>query len=121
MTVRLSPQARDLVAEVRVDGVVTPTVGRDPATTQARTARGSTAVECTVSNGSAATTGTLRLELEDGWRYPVTCAVQADDPAALCFGCRGSQAFALDPRLGLPDQSLWLVWAGDPIDNPPDY
>ena len=123
VTVRLSPEALGLASEVRVDGDVVPTVGRGPelAFTQTVTARGSARVECTVSRGASSTTGSLRLDLEDGWRYPVTCAVQAEDPAALCFGCRGSQAFALDPGLGVPGQHLWLVWAGDPIDNPPIY
>ncbi len=123
VTVQLSPQARDLAIEVQVDGKVVPTVGRDPglSTTQTVTAQGSTTVECAVSRGASSTTGTLRLDLNDGWRYPVTCAVQADDPADLCFGCRGSEAFDLDPGLGVPGQRLWLVWAGDSIDNPPVY
>ena len=123
VTVQLSPQARDLTPEVEIDGEVVATAGRDPglATTGTVAARGSVAVECTVSRGASSTTGRLRLDLNDGWRYPVTCAVQADDPADLCFGCRGSEPFDLDPGLGMPDQRLWVVWAGDPIDNPPIY
>lgn len=123
--VRLSPEAETLAVEV--------TVGGNPAATTASGAGGyqtgtlavsasSTVVSCSVSSGSAATMGVVTLELEDGWRYPVTCAVQERDPSELCFGCRGSEAFALDPGLGVPTgQVLWVVWAGDPIDNPPVY
>lgn len=86
----------------------------------------STRIACVVSNGAlsggASTTGTLRLDLEDGWRYGVQCAVASENPVRLCMGCRGSRSFALSPSLGLaPGDSLYLVWGGDPIDSPVVY
>ncbi len=81
-----------------------------------------TSVSCTVSRGGTRSTGAVRLDLEDGWRYGVQCAVQRTNPIDACFGCRGSEAFALDTALGLPPgDSLFVVWGGDPIDSPPVY
>ena len=85
----------------------------DPVLVDART----TEIACTVTDGDASTTETLRLDLKDGWRYGVTCAVAPEDPIHLCMGCRGSEAFALAPALGLDGDSLYLVWGGDLKDS----
>lgn len=123
--VQLSPEAEALAVEVTVGGDPVTVTASDPGVYRSVALTVSsepTVVSCSVSSGSSATMGFVRLELEDGWRYPVTCAVQESDPAEVCFGCRDSQAFALDPGLGVPaGQRLWVVWAGDPIDNPPVY
>ena len=123
--VQLSPEAGVLDVEVTVGGDVVDASTRQPGSYPTATVTVSskpTTVSCSVASGSAATMGFVRLDLQDGWRYPVTCAVRERDPAEACFGCRGSEAFALDPGLGIPsNQRLWVVWGGDSIDNPPLY
>ncbi|WP_420457019.1 hypothetical protein [Rubrivirga sp.] len=118
-----------LTAEIRLRGRPVPLRDDQPTTSgtllyaePAETAAGPATVACTVSSGTASTTGTLDLDLEAGWRYHVFCAASATDPADLCFGCRGSTSVALDPAFGLPaDHRLWLVWGGDSVDNPVLY
>ncbi len=124
VSVRLAPPAADLTVEATVGGDLVDLAEQGGAyrSDVLSVSSTSTVVSCSVSSGRAATMGFVRLDLEDGWRYPVTCAVQEEDPSALCFGCRGSEAFVLDPGLGLPvAQRLWVVWAGDSIEDPPTY
>lgn len=79
-------------------------------------------VACAVSNGAPTTRGEVHLDLEAGWRYSVVCSVGRQDPFDLCFGCQGSEAFALDPALGRPaGDSLFVVWGGHDPDNPVLY
>lgn len=98
------------------------TGGRTQSTDPIETAARRTSVACTVSDGTAATRGAVLLDLEPGWRYAVQCAVGEANPADACFGCRGAEAFALDPALDLSaTDSLFVVWGGDPIDEPVLY
>ena len=83
---------------------------------------GSTALSCTLARESARSTVTLRLDLQRDWSYRVWCLADAADRAELCMGCRGSESVAVDPGLGLPDGTrLYLVWGGDPTDEPVLY
>lgn len=83
---------------------------------------GSTAVSCSVSDGSNQTRGEVDLDLTGGWRYSVWCAVADGNPIALCFGCSGSETFALDPRLGFAaTDSLFVVWSESDPDHPVFY
>lgn len=125
----LSPEAASLDVEAALDGRAValeplattgsgPVASSGPVETRARR----TTLSCSVSNGTASARATVTLDLEAGFRYPVRCAVDTEDPAGRCFGCAGSERAALDPALGLDDDlSLYLVWSAEDPDNPVLY
>ena len=86
----------------------------DPLTVAARPAR----VTCTVGRGGVESAVTVEVDLQDDWRYGVSCRVSERDPEDGCFGCRGSAVAALDPALGFdPALRLGVAWGGDPRDS----
>jgi hypothetical protein len=76
-----------------------------------------------MSGGVATTTaGTVDIPLRKDWSWGVDFWLTDTDPAGMCFGCFGSEAFDVDPVLGLaPDVKLWAVWGGNSISNPVTY
>lgn len=127
VTVRQSEAAGAAFVQAEVDGepLALVSVGGVQQAETVASAQAPATVACTVtdgrtSGGTVRARGSVRLDLRDGWRYGVTCAVQATDPATLCMGCRGSEAFPIDPALGVPaDHRLWVTWSGDPLEDPP--
>ena len=117
----------DLDVSAAVDGRTVPlsvqeTTGRSYDSELTSVSTGSTTVSCTLTRDSASTRGAVTLDLQEGFRYPIHCAVAAQNPANLCFGCAGSKAFPLDARLGLDEGlSLYLVWSVVDPDNPVLY
>ena len=122
------PDGAALQAAASVDGrdvalTEQPTTGRPVFYAEpVEVSGGERTVGCTVSAGAASARSEVRIDLNEGWLYSVTCAVTDQDPAALCFGCQGSEASALPATLGRPaTDSLFVVWGGYDPDNPVVY
>jgi hypothetical protein len=66
--------------------------------------------------------GSITLPLRDDWRWGVDFYISVDDPSEMCFGCFGSESFALDPALGYAeDKKLFIIWGGNSISHPVVY
>ena len=75
-----------------------------------------------VAASGASTAAAVDVDVQPGWRYALTCAVGAQNPAFGCFGCSDVAAVVLDPALGLPPtDSLFVVLSGGDPDNPVLY
>ena len=75
------------------------------------------------ATGSAVVSeGAAEVPLRADWIYGFSVQVDSVNPTRFCFGCMGSQAFALDEayRRSARD-SVWLVWGGNSIKNPVVY
>jgi hypothetical protein len=74
------------------------------------------------SGGAVVSTGTVSLPRKNDWRWVVTIFAATANSYENCFGCFGSQAFPLAETLRAPGQdSIWVVWSGNSIDNPAIY
>jgi hypothetical protein len=74
------------------------------------------------SGGAVVSTGTVILPRKSDWRWGVSIFASTTNPQEDCFGCFGAQAFPLAEALRAPGQdSIWLVWGGNSIDDPAIY
>jgi hypothetical protein len=74
------------------------------------------------SGSAVVSTGTVSLPRRSDWRWGVTISASTTNPSEDCFGCFGSQAFPLAEALRAPGQdSIWVVWGGNSIDDPAIY
>lgn len=72
--------------------------------------------------------GDFRFDLRNDWRYGTLFkadSVEAD-PAFGCFGCLGYRSFEIDPVTSesgsnFENDSLYVVWGGNFINNPVVY
>jgi len=98
--------------------------GHIPRTPAIRTARkGILRVSVRVENiGAPVTQGTVELPLQSDWEWTIQLLTATEDPLRQCFGCSGARALPLPPALRPPGQdSLWIVWGGNSIENPVVY
>ena len=121
------PDGAAIQVSAAADGLDVPLVaqsndGRRLVSDAVDVSAGGVDLSCAVSAGGASTRGTVGLALAAGWEYTVDCAVGDENPAAACFGCQGTRAFALDPALGRPpSDSLFVTWSGVDPENPVVY
>ena len=74
------------------------------------------------SAGTVISTGTVSLPRKSDWRWGVTISAATTNPGEGCFGCFGSQSFPLAEAFRAPGQdSIWVVWGGNSIDDPGIY
>jgi hypothetical protein len=74
------------------------------------------------SGGAVVSTGMVTLPRKSDWRWTVTIFASTTNPQEDCFGCFGAQAFPLAEALRTPGQdSVWLVWSGNSINDPAIY
>jgi len=74
------------------------------------------------ASGQLLSQGAVVLPLREDWRWGVGIHAATSDPRLLCFGCVGSQAFALAPDFRPPGRdSIWVVWGGNSISHPVIY
>jgi hypothetical protein len=81
-------------------------------------------VRCSIATaqGEMPNVGSITLPLKNDWIWGVDFFISTVDPAAGCFGCFGSESFALDPDLGYEeDKKLYIVWGGNSISHPVVY
>lgn len=66
--------------------------------------------------------GSIELEIRDDWVWGVDVFLTDDNPSRTCFGCIGHEAFAIPAGLTAePNDSLFLVWGGNSINDPVVY
>lgn len=64
--------------------------------------------------GTTVADGALELQGREEFRWFVTFVFDTQDPAAACFGCRGSVSIPVaEAYRTSPDEALWGVWAGE--------
>lgn len=64
--------------------------------------------------GTTVADGGLELQGREEFRWSVTFVYETRDPAAACFGCRGSVSIPVaEAYRRSPDEALWGVWAGE--------
>jgi len=74
------------------------------------------------SGGTVISTGTVSIPRKSDWRWGVTVFAATTNPYEDCFGCFGSQSFPLAEAFRAPGQdSIWVVWSGNSIDDPAIY
>ena len=74
------------------------------------------------STGGVVSTGTVSLPRKSDWRWGVTIFAATTNPYQDCFGCFGSHGFSLAEAFRAPEQdSIWVVWGGNSIDDPAVY
>lgn len=74
------------------------------------------------SGGAVLSTGTVSVRRNSDWRWTVSIFASTTNPRENCFGCFGSQAFPLAEAFRAPGQdSIWVVWSGNSIDDPAVY
>lgn len=98
--------------------------GHSPRTPSVRTARdGVLTVTVRLEDaGAPITQATVELPLQPDWGWTIEVLTATEDPQRLCFGCSGARALPLPDALRPPGQdSLWIVWGGNSIDNPVVY
>ena len=74
------------------------------------------------SAGTEISSGSVTLPRKSDWQWGVTVFSATTDPQENCFGCIGSQVFPLIEAFRPPQQdSIWVVWGGNSIDDPAIY
>ena len=74
------------------------------------------------SAGTLISTGTVLLPRRSDWLWGVSIFTATTDPQENCFGCVGSQAFPLPEAFRPAGQdSIWVVWGGNSINDPAIY
>jgi len=74
------------------------------------------------SAGIVISTGTVVLPRRSDWRWSVSVHSATTNPEENCFGCFGAQVFPLSDAFRAPGQDpIWVVWAGNSIDDPAIY
>lgn len=76
------------------------------------------------SDGALVSSGVVELDLRSDWIWDVSFIVGTNImiPVESCFGCYGSQTFALAPGFGEGDSdSLHVIWGGNSIKHPVIY
>lgn len=59
--------------------------------------------------------GVFGWELEEDWEWGVGVFRTVENPAEMCFGCRGHAELPIaGPAAAAVGESLWLVWSGAP-------
>jgi hypothetical protein len=81
-------------------------------------------VRCSIASaqGENLNVGSIKLPLKNDWRWGVQFYISTNDPSDACFGCFGSESFALDSALGYEaEKKLYIVWGGNSISHPVVY
>ena len=74
------------------------------------------------SGGAVVSTGTVTLPRRSDWRWGVNISASTTNSQEDCFGCVGAQGFPLAEAFRPPGQdSIWVVWGGNSIDDPAVY
>jgi hypothetical protein len=74
------------------------------------------------SAGIVISSGSVTLPRKSDWHWGVTIFSATANPEEGCFGCFGAQAFPLADAFRTPGQdSIWVVWGGNSIDDPAIY
>jgi hypothetical protein len=96
-----------------------------PSTPEVETSVGGPDLELTYrlqSAGTVISTGTVVLPRKSDWRWSVSVHSATTNPEENCFGCFGAQVFPLAEAFRTPGQdSIWVVWGGNSIDDPAIY
>jgi hypothetical protein len=74
------------------------------------------------SFGGHPNSGSISVDIRPDWVWDVDIAVSNRNPFYGCFGCIGSQTFALDSVYQrTPGDSLFVIWGGNSIKHPVIY
>jgi hypothetical protein len=64
-------------------------------------------------DGEVVAQGSFTLTMSDNFEWGMDLFRQADDPQVGCFGCLGSQSFAISGESqNEPGEAVWFVWGG---------
>ena len=86
--------------------------------------RGTLRVHYTLSapDQQIVSTGSVEIPLKRDWQWGVDIRPDSANPARMCFGCSGSQAFPLHPSYRtIHADSVYVVWGGNSIKHPVIY